>query len=387
MNPYLENDFKGNILVVDDVPANLRLLSKILGEHGYRTRPIPDGTMAIESARIEIPDLILLDIRMPGMNGYQVCKSLKSDELTKDIPIIFISALDATHDKVKAFAFGGVDYITKPFQAEEVIARVDAHIALRNLQKQLQETNLQMEKELTLAGEVQRSYLPREIPSLPGWQIAVELKPARETSGDFFDVHTLPNGQLGIMIADVVDKGVSAALFMALCYSLIRTYAAEFLEEPEKLFDAVNRRVLEDTNARQFVTVFYAVLDPTTGEMIYCNAGQCPSLFFSSQNGKSVLSLLRTGPPLGVFEQQTWERKSIQFGPGDVLVLYTDGISEALDDQETFYSEARLVTRIEDHVGDSAGNILNSVLADLGSFLGGGAPQDDLTIIVVKREE
>jgi len=387
MNPFLENDFKGNILVVDDVPANLRLLSKILGEHGYRTRPIPDGTLAIESARIEIPDLILLDIRMPGMNGYQVCKRLKSDDLTKDIPVIFISALDATHDKVKAFAFGGVDYITKPFQAEEVIARVDAHIALRNLQTQLQDTNRQMEKELTLAGEVQRSYLPREIPGIPGWQIAVELKPARETSGDFFDVNMLPNGKLGIMIADVVDKGVSAALFMALCYSLIRTYAAEFLEEPEKLFDAVNRRVLEDTNARQFVTVFYAVLDPTTGEMIYCNAGQCPSLFFSSQNGKSVLSLLRTGPPLGVFEQQTWERKSIQFGPDDVLVLYTDGISEAQGDQETFYSEARLLSWIEDHVEESADNILNGVLADLELFLGDRAPQDDLTIIVVKRGE
>jgi two-component system sensor histidine kinase/response regulator len=128
----------GNILIVDDTPANLRLLSNMLAEQGYKVRSVISGQMALTATQASPPDLILLDIRMPEMNGYEVCEHLKSDEDTRDIPIIFISALDATQDKVKAFTVGGVDYITKPFQLEEVLARVKTHLALRNLQKSLQ---------------------------------------------------------------------------------------------------------------------------------------------------------------------------------------------------------------------------------------------------------
>ena len=128
---------KGEILVVDDTPANLRLLSKMLNEQGYRVRPVPDGRLALAAAQAKPPDLILLDIRMPDLNGYQVCERLKAESRTKDIPIIFISALDAVQDKVKAFTVGGVDYITKPFHIEEVLARVETHLALRKLQEQL----------------------------------------------------------------------------------------------------------------------------------------------------------------------------------------------------------------------------------------------------------
>jgi len=226
---------KADVLIVDDTPANLHLLSKILAEQGYRVRPVPDGSLALAAAQAEAPDLILLDIRMPEMDGYQVCEHLKGDAKTRDIPIIFISALDATQDKVKAFTVGGVDYITKPFQCEEVLARVETHLALRRLTQQLQAANKQLEKanskmerELALAGEVQASFLPHELPDIPGWQLAVRLEPSRETCGDFYDVNLLPNGRLGFLVADVVDKGAGAALFMALSWILIRTYVAEY---------------------------------------------------------------------------------------------------------------------------------------------------------------
>lgn len=134
-----------DILVVDDTLANLRLLTQMLSNHGYRVRPVTDGAQALITARSVPPDLILLDIRMPGMDGYEVCERLKSDPLTQSIPIIFLSALGETEDKVKAFSMGGVDYVTKPFQVEEVIARVQTHLALRALQKQLEEANLQLE--------------------------------------------------------------------------------------------------------------------------------------------------------------------------------------------------------------------------------------------------
>lgn len=130
---------KANILIVDDTPANLRLLTGILAEHGYKVRAAPDGTLALQAAQSDPPDLILLDIRMPGMDGYAVCVQLKADERTRDIPVIFLSALSEAMDKVKAFSVGGVDYVTKPFQTTEVLVRVETHLALRNLQKSLEQ--------------------------------------------------------------------------------------------------------------------------------------------------------------------------------------------------------------------------------------------------------
>ena len=135
---------KGNILVVDDTPANLHLLIDILSKQGYEVRPAPNGKFALSAAKGMPPDLILLDIMMPGMNGYEVCQQLKADERTKDIPVIFVSAINEVLDKVKAFSIGGVDYITKPFQVEEVLARVQAHLAIRNLQTSLEKKNAEL---------------------------------------------------------------------------------------------------------------------------------------------------------------------------------------------------------------------------------------------------
>jgi two-component system, sensor histidine kinase and response regulator len=135
-----------DILVVDDTPANLQLLSGMLKEHGYRVRPVPSGKLAIQAIRNEKPDLILLDINMPEMNGYEVCEYLKADEALKEIPVLFISALDETIDKIKAFAAGGVDYVTKPFQFEEVEARVHTHLKLRHLQIELESRNRQLQE-------------------------------------------------------------------------------------------------------------------------------------------------------------------------------------------------------------------------------------------------
>jgi len=139
---------KGDILVVDDSPANLRLLSSMLTEQGYKVRSVISGPMALTATRAAPPNLILLDINMPGMSGYEVCRQLKTDESTLDIPIIFISALDEIGDKLQAFTAGGVDYVTKPFQFEEVLARVETHLALRDLQLQLQEANAELEMRL-----------------------------------------------------------------------------------------------------------------------------------------------------------------------------------------------------------------------------------------------
>ena len=135
----------GDILVVDDTPANLRLLTQMLSAHGYKVRPVPSGLLALEAALAAPPDLILLDVSMPDLNGYEVCARLKTEDRTRNVPVLFISALDDVDSKVKAFTAGGVDYITKPFQMEEVAARVTTHLALRNLQKQLLSANADLQ--------------------------------------------------------------------------------------------------------------------------------------------------------------------------------------------------------------------------------------------------
>jgi sigma-B regulation protein RsbU (phosphoserine phosphatase) len=376
---------KGDILIVDDMPVNLRLLSNMLTEQGYKVRSVINGQMALTATQAAAPDLILLDINMPDMNGYEVCERLKTDEHTRDIPVIFISALDEIHDKVMAFTVGGVDYITKPFQFEEVLARVETHLSLRRLQRQLQDANQRFEQELALAGRIQTSFLP-DVPDVRGWQLAVTLRPARETSGDFYDLHPLSDGRLGIVVADVVDKGVGAALYMALSWILLRTYAAEYSTQPERVFSAVNRRMVLDAHSDQFVTAFYGILDPISGTLTYCNAGHNPPYLASAQNSQSVRALNKTGLPLGVFEDADWEEKIIQVAPGDVLVLYTDGITEAQDSQQHLFSDDRLLACIQSNLGRSAQDIQNAILADISEFVGQTPQVDDITLAVILRD-
>lgn len=160
---------EASILIVDDTPANLQVLADMLKQQGYKARPVPSGKLALQAAAKDPPDLILLDITMPEMNGYQVCEQLKAAESTRDIPVLFISALGETEDKVKAFTVGGVDYITKPFQLEEVLARVETHLALRNLQRELGRANRELEKrvaertaELLRLNTAMERFVPRE---------------------------------------------------------------------------------------------------------------------------------------------------------------------------------------------------------------------------------
>lgn len=375
-----------NILIVDDTPANLSLLSQMLSNQGYRVRAANSGPRALESAHTLPPDLILLDIRMPGMNGFEVCEQLKTDALTSDIPVIFISALNELQDKIHGFKVGGVDYITKPFQLEEVLVRTETHLSLRRLQKQLQDANSKMAKELSLAGKMQACFMPSRLPAQPGWQFSATLRSARETSGDFFDVFQLSEERIGLLIADVADKGVGAALFMAYSWSLIRTYAEEYPGQPEQVFSIVNRRILQDTATNEFVTLFYGVLDPRDGSLIYCNAGQNPPLLFRDGRNDHILKLFRTGIPLGIYEDQEWGRAQVQLSPGDLLLLYTDGVTEAQNIAEECFSEVRLLKSVNEYLGQTVQQIQEGLLAEIQRFVGEAQQSDDIALVVVARE-
>jgi serine phosphatase RsbU (regulator of sigma subunit) len=214
----------------------------------------------------------------------------------------------------------------------------------------------------------------------------MKMKSARETSGDFFDVIPLPRGYYGILMADVVDKGVGAALFMALSWSLFRTYAGDFPSHPEMVLTSVNQRILEDTTAQQFVTVFYAVLDPATGRFVFANAGHSPPIVFNSLSGEILQRLEHTGKPLGLFEDEVWERGEIELSPGDVVVIYTDGVSEAQNEHQEFFDESGLVASVKRHLGAPAGDITHGILANVEEFTAGAPQVDDIGIAVLMRD-
>lgn len=385
--PNEATEAKGNLLIVDDQPANLRLLAAMLVDQGYKVRSAISGQLALTATRAAAPDMILLDISMPEMNGYEVCEQLKADEDIRDIPVIFISALGEVQDKVKAFTVGGVDYITKPFQVAEVLARVETHLALRRLQKRLEDANKKFEEELALAGEIQASFLPGELPDIPGWQLTATLKPARETSGDFYDVIPLPGERLALLVADVTDKGTASALFMALSCTLIRTYAVEYDTQPERVFGAVHRRILADTKATQFVTVFYGILDPAAGTLTYGNAGHNPA-YLVRQDGAEAQELDNTGLPLGMrlFKDASWEQRTVQLAPGDTLVIYSDGVTEAEDEEGGFFEEERLLELVQANAGRSAQDMEDVIMADVHAFAGDAPQSDDITLVVLVRE-
>ncbi|UCC88860.1 MAG: SpoIIE family protein phosphatase [Anaerolineales bacterium] len=246
-------------------------------------------------------------------------------------------------------------------------------------------------QELAFAWQIQASFLPDSLPQVEGWQLTATLNPCQETSGDFYDVIPLPNGHLGLLIADVADKGMGAALFMALSRTLIRTYAIDHPLRPDLVLKATNQRILTDTHTDMFVTVFYAALDPDSGRLVYANAGHNPPYLFKTAASDAPVSLpqpqgLRnTGMPLGILQEASWDAKTVELAPGDTLVLYTDGITEAHSQQVGLFGERRLIELAQAHLEEPVQSIQESILSTVTRFSEDGLQCDDATLMILKR--
>jgi phosphoserine phosphatase RsbU/P len=391
-----------SILVVDDTAANLQVLAGMLKDRGYKVRPVPNGKLALSAARKEPPDLILLDINMPEMNGYEVCEHLKADAGLKGIPVIFISALTEQLDKVKAFATGGVDYITKPFQMEELHARVETHLKVRRLQVELEKTNARLEnangrmsRDLKAAAKIQETFLPREAPRIPGIDFAWVYKPCDELAGDGLNIIPLGDGKVGLYILDVSGHGVASALLSVTMSRLLSAPSEPSsilirgrdagkdheITPPAEVVDRLNRLFPFDPATEQFATILYGVLDPATGEFRYVSAGHPGPALLSKVADPMILE--SPGFPIGL-AGDAYDERSLRLRLGDRLYLYSDGVPEAMDPTGEQFGDAQLLKAIGEERSEPLKSAVASLLERVTRWRGTQRPHDDLSILAVE---
>jgi serine phosphatase RsbU (regulator of sigma subunit) len=387
------------ILIVDDEPYNLDYLEQELEEAGYASLLASDGLQALEQVRTGHPDLILLDIMMPRMDGFQVLSILKGDPATRDIPVIVISADTDLRSVVQGIRLGADDYLPKPFEPVLLHARIASGLERKRLHDLETVYREGLERELEIGRQIQQSFLPAQLPEVEGWEIAACFRSAREVAGDFYDAFLLPNGQLACVLGDVCGKGVGAALFMTLFRSLIRATltSACFRDEvlplltpAEALAQAVaftNRYVVE-THGEEgiFCALFVGVLDPATGCLAYANCGSDPPLLVS--DGVARAELWPTGPVVGILEMATFAVRELSLGPGDTLVAYTDGVIDALNEAGVPFDMAGLHAALAAGSGEhpmGARTLVAQVEARVKAHIGGASPFDDITLIALGR--
>ncbi len=318
-----------------------------------------------------------------------------SETTTRHEPIILTPILSVNENKPIGCVYIELRSLAQPWDKR---ALVGLYPALQSLADAIASALYQAEvyaetleyqsalQELEFAGRIQASFLPNELPMLNGWELAVSFLPARETAGDFFDFIQIQDGKVGLLIADVADKGLGAALYMALSRTLIRTYALEYEASPDIVFFSANERILQDARANLFITAFYGILDPESGLLTYCNAGHSPPMLLSQKDGGMIHALTPTGMPIGIDEDSTWTQAEIYIQPGDLLVLYTDGIPDAQNAEGVFFKERRLIEILQKHQGAHAQEVQAAILEAVTQFSAGNAQFDDITLLVLKRD-
>ncbi len=401
-NPKRGSSQPASILAVDDTPANLQVLVGMLKERGYKVRPVPSGKLALLAAQRDPPDLILLDINMPEMNGYELCEKLKVDDKLKGIPVIFISALTEQLDKVKAFATGGVDYITKPFQMEELHARVETHLKLRRLQIELEESNAllarandRMSHDLKAAARIQKTLLPREIPCLPGTNFAWIYRPCDELAGDGLNIVALGDGKIGLYVLDVSGHGVAAALLSVTLSRLLsppsepssilvqngHTVNRFEITPPAEVAARLNRLFPFDSATGQFTTLIYGILNTANGEFRYVSAGHPGPVHLPL--GADPIVLESQGSPIGISDD-AYEERSVSLGAGDRLYIYSDGIPEAMNSAGKLFGTDRLLEEIGKIRSQQLEEGVITLLDQITRWHESERPQDDISLLTVE---
>jgi sigma-B regulation protein RsbU (phosphoserine phosphatase) len=370
------------VLLVDDAKANLDILVEGL-KSDHKLSLALNGEMAFQIAARTPPDLILLDIMMPGLDGYEVCRRMRQMPETAEVPIMFLSSLEEVQNKTRGFEAGANDYLTKPFDMLEVKARVKSLLKAKAYSDAVKE---QTASELRVAREIQMGMLPHDFSAVEqayGVSFGALLEPAREVGGDLYGVCAAEPERLVIFLGDVSGKGIPASMFMVRAVSLARLLARD-IAQPERILSRLNDELATDNPSGMFVTFLCAVFEPQSGRLTLANAGHCrPVLLRSSPPPHWAVKHL--GTALGFEPGLEFERTELTLHAGDTLVCYTDGVNEAFNPQEECYGSDRLLADAGRLAGRSASDITASLLRKVRAFAGGAPQSDDIAILTLKR--
>jgi len=371
------------ILIVDDTPTNIGVISGALKD-SYKTKIATNGEKALALASAEEkPDLILLDIVMPGMDGYEVCSRLKSDAATSEIPVIFLTGQTDAQDETRGFEVGAVDYVHKPFSPAVVRARVRSHILLREARAQLAAQLLALNNELEMAREIQLSILPHSIPQLPDLKIAARFLPMTSVAGDFYDFIRIDEKHIGILIADVSGHGLPSALIASMLQVALKGQT-HHATEPAKVLAGLNL-ALCGKFTQNFVTAAYLYMDLENHLLRYAGAGHPPVLQWRNSTGKTA-QVLENGLILGMIEEASYEALEFPLEPRDRHVLYTDGVIEASNPAQELYGTDRFMRFMDSNKALDTDNFADACLAEIARWSGQSgeqSQQDDITLLVI----
>ncbi len=369
------------VLIVDDAKANLDILVEGL-KADHKLSLAMNGEMALQAAVRTPPDLVLLDIVMPGMDGYEVCRRLRQMPETAEVPIMFLSSLEEVQNKTRGFEAGANDYLTKPFDMLEVKARVRSLLKAKAYSDAVKE---QIASELRVAREIQMGMLPHDFAPFErnyGVEFGAILEPAREVGGDLYGVCDAGPERLVVFLGDVSGKGIPASMFMVRAISLARLLAKEIVE-PERILARLNDELSADNPSGMFVTFLCAVFEPKSGRLTIANGGHCrPVILHDGQPPRWAVKNL--GTALGFEPGLEFERTELKLQTGDALVLYSDGVTEAFNPQEDLYGDGRLLADTAAFNGQSAPDITANLLRKVRAFANGAAQSDDIAILALK---
>jgi sigma-B regulation protein RsbU (phosphoserine phosphatase) len=386
----LKESQKSKILVVDDLPQNVRLLELNLKTEGYNVIAAYSGQEALEKVEAEKPDLILLDVMMPDMDGYEVCRRLRQNKRTKALPVVMITAYYAEEElgkKIEALDAGADDFITKPFDRYEVLARVRSLLRVKRLHDELFMANQRLEDELIMAREVQQALMPNEndYPDIPGLEFSHKYIPTFLVGGDFFDVKELSPGVVEIFVSDVMGHGPQAAMITGVVKTLL-TQLSSRLAGPGYLLSQINERfhsVMASSALPMFVTAFCMVIDTPNGKCAYSNAGH-PSPFLI-QNCRSRIEVLtsKPGPALGMIPNTFYENNERGLESGDMLFFFTDGLQELMSRDGVQFGTEELQRAILNNMHLPPHSFAEAIMCAADAFADGLSSSDDITLLAV----
>jgi sigma-B regulation protein RsbU (phosphoserine phosphatase) len=370
-----------SLLLVDDNPTNLQVLYQTLETTGCKLLVAKNGETALSIAQKVSPDLILLDIMMPGIDGFEVCRRLKADPATAAIPVIFLSALTDTKDKVQGLQLGAVDYVSKPFQPDEVIARVNTHLTIHRLKREVEKKKDALENELEIVSVVQRRLLPKKVPEIAGLKLAVHYETSLYAGGDYYDIAKMPDNQWGFLVADAEGHSAPAAVMMAMTCALFRSYPQP-PTEPGGLLYFLNEHLCKVAEP-SFVTALYAVYDAVRHTLKIARAGHPPPMIWRSAGQKATEYDCSGVFPMGVDPyDQVPPVTEAELKPGDRILMYTDGVTERFNTDGKTYGEERLLRQLEVNRQGNPQELLASIMRDVNAFANGRPADDDQALLL-----